>query len=293
MRNERGEQSPEDFKRAGHFESVGIWAGYRLLQYLESLGQIPEKSTSRRLHPFKLRPFVTAFKKGLTPGNLVAAGQIAVLFGVPALLGYGLWNFYQYNKLHPQFISVRGISTPFIPPSAGVGPEQTRPKVLESKLLGKGQFVTYPYGIIVNETEGLLIRVWPAKLQQVLEQVKLVPPDSKILITILTEDSSRAAANIPVSTVSIYEREQDKVYNGSVIALLPFSEAKGTNSGSDLSPFAAEVNLSKAWLKQVKEQVALLQVSQNPQITPPGTNRTENELLIAVGTLPFRVLSFP
>lgn len=262
----------QGLKRANPFEKVGIWAGYRLLQYIQSLGQTPEVTN---LAVRERHHLVTSGRSRWSVEN-IAMGVIFA--GGVFLVGSMAIN------------NIKRIQT--MPYSIGVGPEQTRPE--QSVLLDKpGSIATFRYGAIINNVEGLSLQVFPQKMEEVLREVNLVPPPGSILVTEITNSSKAGEdAGLIALAHARYEKEQGIAYV-STIAPLNFQELARSLPEGKVDPVKPSSNIEMGikWLKQVKAFLKLLRGEATD--FDPNLVLTSREILTVGRGLPFWIVSTP
>ena len=277
---------------AGPFEKVGIWASYRLLQYLDSLGQTPKRQplTTERVSErirFNLADLTRETKRftNRNQGYIVTAG---VLLITAAMFLDG-----ERDRNNKRALMQRTpVRSTLVLPVVGVGSEQTNPYLLIQTLNGKGSHATFAYGGIDNETKGLIFQVDPAGLNSLIETNGLTPPPGKIITTIITEGEN-PTPDTGLNVVSQYEKEQGKFMSEMLSGPLSFSSIKKAlpESKLDLHTPLADIQFTIEWLSEFKRQREFMDTG-----VAPRESKLTSTQIASIGKLPilpFRILAYP
>lgn len=271
-----GEMPKEAIRPAGVFEKVGIWAGNRLLQYLDTLGEVSEQPIKTVYKAPRPRRKQRPFRWNRIMRNYASMISVGIVAGGVSCLAVILSNHSDH-------------SARFIPPTVEVGPEQTNPYFLIQTLDKKGSYATFPYGVLVNNTDGLIFQVDPRRLGLLAELTNLVPPKGSMVVGIIGENND-FGPELLVNMGARYETEQGKISYVSTSAPLPFSQVKKSLGQEAVDPASPSRNLEFTfkWMRMMKEQVGFLSSGQKA-----NPNLSSAEIMMAGELMPFKVVAVP
>ncbi len=259
-------------------EGLGIWAANRLLKYLDTLGP-----SSQKVKPVELvgkKRGGARWRKG-DIGSYVASASIVVggiIFAWYALAS----NVREATQAHP-FPGYRS-------PSVTLGLEQNNPNRLIQTLDRKGSGAIFPYGVVINDVDGLSFQVDAQGLGELVKEADLMPPNRTIVTTYITNGGD-PDPSLFIRAQRLYESVQGKDIFIMTTAPLSLSTVKealaGTHSDQDR---LANVEFTIRFLEVMKRQRGLLQsgVIDNSPLT-----RVEFEAVARRSIQPFRILRLP
>lgn len=256
-------------KIASPLERAGIWVANCLLQHINTL-DVSDKKT----------PHGSARWKGLGSRNIKVASVAASVIAAAGLLAYGV-----AEQAKPK--NLRRVD--FKPPLVSVGPEEKSPFLLKT-LDRVGSYATFPYGVIINQTPGLMFQVDSKGLTSLVEATNLVPPDGSIVSIVVGDEAE--SPFIGLDDRLNFEIEQRKIVYVGVTKTLSIKDSQITSDNRSLDALNSvnDVRLTIKWLIAMKQGVGVLARGNGGDNT---LNSNELQAIIQQSPLPFKVITVP